>query len=122
MSVMLEVKSSYENERTGHWRMTVYSTTTKCSISLIETEDGITTYRECPKKITDEKIIDRLENIKERHLDKYDGLNIFDPIADEIDDLIELIKDRPHHDTKNLIGFPVGIPKLVDLDDSPSDR
>jgi hypothetical protein len=91
-------------------------------MSLIETEDGITTYTHCPKKITDEKIIDRLENIKERHLDKYDGLNIFDPIADEIDDLIELIRDRPHHDTKNLIGFPVGIPKLVDLDDRTSDR
>jgi hypothetical protein len=74
------------------------------------------------KKVTDAQIIDRLENIKERHLDKHDGLNIFDPVADEIDDLIELIRDRPHQDKHEQIGFPVGIPKLVDLDSSPSDR
>jgi hypothetical protein len=119
---MLEVKSSQLNENTGHWRMVVHSTETKCDISLIETEDSITTYTNCPKKITDEKIIDRLENIKERHLDKHDGLNIFDPIADEIDELIELIKDRPHRDTKNLIGFPVGIPKMADCNDAGSDK
>lgn len=112
---MLEVKSNQLIEQTGHWRMSVYSTTTKCSISLIETEDGITTYKECPKKITDEKIIERLKHIQERHLNPPVSTYAYDSASDDIDTLIELIEDRPHRDKKELIGFPVGIPKLVDM-------
>ena len=113
---MLEVKSSYENDNTGHWRMTVYSTTTKCSISLIETEDGITTYKDCPKKITDDGIVEKLKHIKERHLTPPVSQYGYDSASDDIDALIEKIVDRPHYDTNTQIGFPVGMPKLVDME------
>jgi hypothetical protein len=120
---MLEVKSSYENEHTGHWRMTVYSTSTKCSISLIETDDGITTYKECPKKVTDKQIISRLEDILQAHIDSTRRTcDSWDTVRIRVEELVELIEDRPHQDKHEQIGFPVGIPKLVDLDDSPSDR
>jgi hypothetical protein len=120
---MLEVKSSQLNENTGHWRMTVYSTTTKCSMSLIETEDGITTYTHCPKKITDKQIIGRLEDILQAHIDITGRTcDSWDSVRIRVEELVELIEDRPHHDTKNLIGFPVGIPKLADSDDCTSDR
>lgn len=120
---MLEVKSSQIVEQTGHWRMSIYSTTTKCRISLIETEDGITTYKECPKKITDAQIIERIKDIAETHT-RILGTDCdsWDTVYLKVEDLIELIQDRPHKDTNAQIGFPVGIPKLVDLDDSPSDR
>jgi len=112
---MLEVKSSYVNENTDHWRMTVYSTITKCSISLIETDDGITTYKECPKKITDEQIIKRLEEIVYTHK-MIANCKTFDSLTLKIDDLIELIQDRPHQNKNESIGFLVGIPKLADME------
>ncbi|DAC71677.1 MAG TPA: hypothetical protein DSN98_09190 [Thermoplasmata archaeon] len=119
---MLEVKSSQLNEGTGNWRMTVYSTTTKCKISLIETEDGIITYKECPKKITDKQIISGLEDILQAHIDITGRTcDSWDAVRIRVEELVELIDDRPHHDTSKQIGFPV-VPKLVDLDDSPSDR
>lgn len=111
---MLEVKSNQLNERTNHWRMEVYSTLTKCTLSIVEMENGLVEYKRCPKKITDAQIIEKLEKIAYTHkliakCDTYDSLTL------KIDDLIELIRDRPHQDAKESIGFPVGIPKLVDL-------
>jgi len=123
VSVMLEVKSSQIVEQTGHWRMSIYSTTTKCRISLIETEDGITTYKECPKKVTDKQIISRLEDILQAHIDITGRTcDSWDAVRIRVEELVELIEDRPHQDKHEQIGFPIGIPKLVDLDDSPSDR
>lgn len=114
---MLEVKSSQLNEHTGHWRMVVNSTTTKCTMSLIETEDGITTYTHCPKKITDKQIISRLEDILEAHVnitgrtcDSWDGVRI------RVEELVELIEDRPHRDEHTQISFPVGMPKSSDME------
>lgn len=113
---MLEVKLSQLNENTGHWRMSIHSTITKCNISLIETEDGITTYKDCPKKITDSGIIEKLKYIKERHLTPPVSQYGYYSASDAIDDLIEKIQDRPHLNKKEGIGFPVGIPKLVDVE------
>lgn len=112
---MLEVKSNQLNEHTGHWRMTVYSTNTKCTMSLIESEDGITTYRHCPKRVTDKQIIEKLEQIAYTHK-RIANCNTYDSLTLKIDDLIGLINDRPHYDKHEQIGFPVGIPKLADLE------
>lgn len=114
---MLEVKSSQLIEQTGHWRMSIYSTETKCSLSLIETEDGIITYKKCPKKITDKEIIERLENILDAHItitgrtcDSWDGVRI------RVEELVDLIQDRPHQDAEETVEFPVGMPKPADLE------
>jgi hypothetical protein len=116
---MLEVKSNQIVEQTGHWRLSVYSTITKCSISLIETEDGIIMYKNCPKKVTDKQIIGRLEDILQAHIDitgrtcdSWDGVRI------RVEELVELIEDRPHKDADVEIGFPVGIPNLQAYNDA----
>jgi hypothetical protein len=112
---MLEVESCNFNERTNHWRMVVRSSITKCTLSLIETKDGIVTYTHCPKKITDAQIIERLEQIVYTHK-MIAKCNTFDSLTLKVDDLVELIKDRPHRDKKESMGFHFGIPKLEDLE------
>ena len=90
---MLEVLSNSLNENTGHWRMVVNSSLTHCKISLVEMEDGITTYRECPKKLSNEKLIDKLNKIKRMHMVGHE-MDSFDSVTIEIEDLIEEISEK----------------------------
>jgi hypothetical protein len=97
---MLEVRSSGINESTGHARMVVYSTLTKCELSLIETESGILTYKKCPKKLTQEVLIKKLQEIKDKHLRITTRKT--DLVCDMIDELVIDIPKMWSNETENI--------------------
>jgi hypothetical protein len=92
-TIMLEVQSHGITEGTGHDRMVVYSTLTKCELSLVETEDGILSYKKCPKKLTEKELIQKLKWIREKHLriTNRENFQWGDVVCDDIDKLIEEI-------------------------------
>lgn len=98
---MLEVLSNSLNENTGHWRMVINSSLTHCKTSLVETEDGIVMYRDCPKKLSNEKLIEKLNKIKRMHMVGHE-MDSFDSVSFEIDDLIELISEKRTNTTKSV--------------------
>jgi argininosuccinate synthase len=99
---MMEVLSNSLNENTGHWRMVINSSLTHCKITLVEDKDGITTYRDCPKKLSNEKLIDKLNKIKRMHMvGKNDS---FDSVTIEIENLIEEISEKRSNNNSS-IGF-----------------
>jgi hypothetical protein len=100
---MMEVLSNSLNEDTGHWRMVVNSSLTHCKITLVEDKDGITFYRHCPKKLSNEVLIDKLNKIKRMNKVGHE-YDIFDSVSDEIDDLIELISEKRTNNSTS-IGF-----------------
>ncbi|RPI83650.1 MAG: hypothetical protein EHM34_04930, partial [Nitrosopumilales archaeon] len=76
------------NDKTGHYRLVVHSTLTGVDMSLVETENGIVTYSKQFKKLSNNELIDKLKTIRSIHMSghEYDD---FDPVAIEIDELIE---------------------------------
>ncbi len=100
---MMEVLSNSLNENTGHWRMVVNSSLTHCKISLVEDKDGITFYRNCPKKLSNEVLIDKLNKIKRMHMVGRE-MDSFDSVTMEIEDLIEEISEKRTNNSTS-IGF-----------------
>lgn len=90
---MLELLSSSINDQTGHWRMVINSSLTHCKITLVEDKDGITTYRDCPKKLSNEELIWKLERIKRMHMVGHE-LDSFDSVVTEIEELVEQISEK----------------------------
>jgi hypothetical protein len=110
---MLEVKSHGVTEGTGHDRMVVYSTLTKCDVSLVETKDGILSFKHCPKKLTTVKLVEQLKQIRKKHLriTNREQLQYGDIVCDDIDKLIEDIP-KMWSDTSETVSLD-GVVSLV---------